>query len=79
MNELTEKLKDIIPTKFVKPYCQFWAGAMMAFKNHVPKNHLSGDSWSIEAVDAFKQSFREGYEPKVEITDSSINLPSSTI
>ena len=67
MNIETERLKTVAPTKFVSAYCEFWAGAMDAFKNHVPKNHFQDDKISIEAVEAFKRCFHEGYTPKVSI------------
>jgi hypothetical protein len=63
----TEKLNSINPTKFVDAYCSFWATAFYTFQKHLPKKHINGKKISIEAVDAFKRCFGEGYSPKLEI------------
>jgi len=75
MEKETTSLIDVVPTKFVKAYCEFWAGAYHAFCNHLPDSHKKtidenlSDFVSIESVDAFKRCFNGGYIPKVAVYD----------
>jgi hypothetical protein len=73
MAKETESLHSVPPTEFVWAFCEFWMGAFLSFKRHLPEEHkLENEGLtlvSVEAVDAFRRCFNGTYVPKVKVTE----------